>query len=107
MTILLPQIVSLRYVRYDVHTMPKTVTATQARKDFFRLLELASKPGHQVTVQREGKSNIVMMSQEEFEGWIETLEVMSDPQLMKDIRDAEKDTRPGIPLEDVIKKLKL
>lgn len=98
------------YVRYYVHTMPKTVTATQARKDFFKLLEQASKPGHHVTISRQGQENIVVMSEEEFEGWIETLEVMSDPKLVKQLRDYEKEKKAGtlktIPWSEVKKKLK-
>lgn len=46
------------------------------------------------------------MSQEELEGWIETLEVISDPKLVKDIRKAEK-SQDFIPWEEVKKDLKL
>jgi len=53
-----------------------------------------------VTITHEGHPAIVMMSVEEFEGWMETLEIMSDPELVKDIRTArhEKET---IPLEEL------
>ena len=99
------------YVRYNVHTMPIIVSATQARKDFFNLLELASKPGHHVTISREGKPTMVMMSQEEFEGWLETLEVMNDPLLMKNLRAYEKEKKAGkaktIPWTEAKKELAL
>ncbi len=80
------------YVRYNVHTMHKTVSATQARKQLFQLLKIASKPGSSVTITLEGNPPIVMLSQDEFEGWMETMEIMSDPQLMKDIQEAAKET---------------
>lgn len=75
------------------------------------LLDLASKPGHQVTITHEGHLPVIMMSQEDFEGWVETLEIMSDPQLMKDLRNYEKQKKAGtlktIPWEKVKKKLRL
>lgn len=46
------------------------------------------------------------MSQEELAGWMETLEVMSDPQLVKDIAEAER-SKDFIPLEEVQRELGL
>lgn len=84
--------------------MNKIVSATAARKNFFQLLKLAAKPGHTVTVTLEGNVPIVFMSQEEFEGWMETLEIMSDPKLVKDINLAMKE-KGGIPWEKARKTL--
>ena len=35
------------------------------------------------------------MSMDDYEGWIETLEIMSDPEAVKDIKQAEKDIKEG------------
>lgn len=93
------------YVRYNVH-MNKTVTATEARKNFFKLLDIAGRPGMSITITLEGRSPLVIMSQEEFEGWQETLEIMSDPKLMKDIREGIADMKAGrvITLEELEQK---
>ena len=52
-----------------------------------------------------------MMSQEEFEGWLETLEVMNDPLLMKNLRAYEKEKKAGkaktIPWTEAKKELAL
>ena len=89
--------------------MTRHITATQARKQFFMLLNLAGKPGHAVTISLEGKPNVVMMSQEEFEGWMETLEIMSDKKLMQNIRKGTREMRQkkGIPLERVLRDLEV
>jgi prevent-host-death family protein len=87
------------YVRYHVH-MNKIISATEARKNFFQLLKLAGKPGATVTVTLEGQSPVVFLSQEEFESWQETLEVMSDPELVKAIQEGLKD-KETISLEEV------
>ena len=89
--------------------MNKIVSATQARKQFFQLLKIAGRPGSSVTITVEGQSPLVIMSQEEFEGWQESLEIMSDPELMKSLRRSirELKQRKGVPWEEVKRKLKL
>lgn len=71
--------------------MTKYVTATEARRNFFDLLETAEKPGMIVAISHQGRPTVIMMSLEEFEGWQETMEIMSDPQLMKDIQEGMKE----------------
>ena len=93
------------YVRYDVH-MGKIVSATEVRKNFFKFLRLAGVPGSNITVTLQGNPPVVMMSQDEFDGWMETLEIMSDPQLVKDIKAAAKE-KGGTDWEDLKKQLKL
>ena len=53
-----------------------------------------------VTISHEGHPAVVMMSFEEFEGWQETLEIMSDSSFMKDIREGMKDGAI-IPLDEL------
>lgn len=92
------------YVRYNVR-MRKYVTATEARKQLFKLLEFAGKHGSSIVITLEGRPPVVMLSLDEFEGWQETVEVMSDPKLMKDIKEGLADIKAGrvIPWENVKK----
>jgi prevent-host-death family protein len=87
--------------------MKKVYSATEARKQFFKILELAGKPGMSITITLAGKTPLVLMSQEELEGWKETLEIMTDTELMKRIREGEEDIRAGrtITLEEMEQKL--
>jgi antitoxin YefM len=66
--------------------MPKSITATSARQNFFQVLETAGKPGMSITITREGNPSVVLMSADEFEGWQETLEILSDPTLLRAIK---------------------
>ena len=76
--------------------MTKTITATQARKDFFQLLKQAKMPGHFVRISLQGEDDdVIMMSEREFEGWQETIEIMADSGLMKDVRAAQKEFASG------------
>lgn len=92
-----------------MYTMGKTVSATQARKQFFKLLKEASKPGANVRITFKGHPPLMLLSEEEFEGWMETLEIMSDPKLVKDIHDGirEMQAGKGIPWEKVKRELGL
>ncbi|MBI3618578.1 type II toxin-antitoxin system Phd/YefM family antitoxin [Candidatus Peregrinibacteria bacterium] len=84
--------------------MKKIYSATEARKQFFKLIRIAAKPGSSVTITLEGQPPVIVMSQDEFEGWQETLEILSDPQAMQQIRESEHETE-FVEWEDVKKSL--
>lgn len=86
--------------------MTTYVTATKARKQFFKMIDMASTPGASVTITHAGLPKVVMMSVDEFEGWMETLEIMSDPKLVKDIEEGMKE-KETIPWSKIKKKMKL
>ncbi len=69
----------------------KSYNATDARKIWFELIEQAGKPGSIISIKHRNLPDVILMSFDEFEGWQETLEIMSDPKLMKDIRDSLED----------------
>jgi antitoxin YefM len=103
--------VQVRYtvpVLSSVPMMTTFMTATAARKQFFKFLSIDKKPGQHIAVTHEGIPKLVLMSFDEFEGWMETLEIMSDPQLVKDIRDARNEPLDkAIPWEKVKKEFDL
>ena len=86
-----------------------TLPATQVRKDFFKLVESAGHPGSFVTITVDGEPKVVMMSAEDFEGWQETLEIMSDKKLAASIEKGLKNAKKGkfYSEEAVRKKFKL
>lgn len=78
----------------------KTVSATDARSHLFDLIEQAGKPGSFIVIKHRDLPDVVLMSIGEFEGWQETLEILSDPELMNDIRKAMQE-RETVSLEDL------
>jgi len=58
-------------------------------------------------ITRHGKPEAVMLSEEDYESLLETLDILSDQKLMKDIKKAQEDLRKGkgIPWEKVRRKL--
>lgn len=75
--------------------MTKTLPATKVRQQFFKLIEATEQPGSSITITVAGEPKVVMMSVEDFEGWQETLEIMSDEKLVKDIKKARKEAASG------------
>lgn len=98
------------YIVYPLaHSMKITLPATQVRKQFFEIISKAAQPGSSVTITLEGHPKVVMMSVEEFEGWEETLEILSKPALLKDLKESKKQIEEGktVPWETLKKKFKL
>ena len=65
-------------------------TATQARKEFFNLIRHALRTHDPVRIQhREGR--VVLVSAEDYEGLIESIELLSIPGIRKSLAEAEAD----------------
>lgn len=88
--------------------MTKFMTATDARKNFYAVIDAAGRPGVPVVITHEGLPKVVVMSFEEFEGWQETMDIMSDPEeaaeILKRLRDKDEET---VTLEQLKKNLGL
>lgn len=83
-----------------------TISISEARKKIFDIANEVQKPNTFYTLTEKGRPKVVIMGAEEFESWMETLEVMRDfPNLRDDIRQAEEDYKRGetISLEDYFK----
>ena len=83
--------------------------ATQFRKELFNVIKHLQKSDNEITITVDGQPSLVVMSFEKYEGLMETLEIMSDPQMVKDIEEGIKDIEAGrmTPWEEVKKELNL
>jgi prevent-host-death family protein len=89
--------------------MDTTLPLTEARNKFAQLVDEASKMFTRFTITRKGKPEAILMSKEEYDALIDTIEILSNVETMAAIRRAEEDIQAGRvkPLEDVIKELEL
>jgi len=85
------------------------IPASKARNDFFNLLEKVKKGPYPIHITVKGVPEAVIMSEDEYEGWMATIETLSDPELMDGIKEAEEDMKAGryYPWEEVKKELGL
>jgi antitoxin YefM len=71
-----------------------TVTATEARQNLFRLVRKSVK-GHVPVKITSKEGDAVLISEEDYEGLLETLELLSVPGMRKSIREAKGEIRAG------------
>ena len=75
--------------------MVKTVPVSEARQTLPELVSRMRRLMDRVVITRNGKPEAVMMAFEEYESWVETLELLSSPESVQGIRDGLKDLRAG------------
>lgn len=85
----------IKYVRYNVHmniSITSIKQATDLRKSiFFDLENLNKNPDQIIAVTLKGKSKAILMSFELFESLVETVDILSDPELIQEIEKVKKD----------------
>lgn len=89
--------------------MNQTLTASQARSNIYSLLDQVRDNLSQFYITHKGLPVAALIPIEELESWQETIEIMSDKKLMKDIKTSMQEIKQGktIPLNKVIKQLNL
>jgi antitoxin YefM len=71
--------------------LENTLPISEFRSKLPEVLRLLGKLHQRFTITQRGKPKAVILEFEEFEGWMETLEISSDKELVKDIKKAEED----------------
>jgi antitoxin YefM len=71
-----------------------TLTATDARREFFDIIKNTSKT-HDVYRVQYRQGNVVMLSEEDYENMVETLELLSIPGFQKDLQESIKQMNRG------------
>lgn len=89
--------------------LPTIIPASQARSNFYDLIDEVATTSKKFIITRRGRAQAVVLSPEEVESWEETLEIMSNKKLMRDIEKGLEDIKKGrvIPWEAVKAKLDL
>ena len=83
-----------------------TLTASEARQDLYNLIRKASKGPRAYEIKLRGVDSVILISKEELEGWLETLDILSNPEEMKAIEEGKK-CKKLIPFEEITKDLGL
>lgn len=72
-----------------------TISISEARKRIFELAEEVQKPDTYYILTEKGRSKAVLMSAEEFDSIMETIDILSDPVILDSIKKAEEEYRKG------------
>jgi len=79
----------------EVTTMVNTISVRELRPKLSKVIDNIHKKFDRYVITRRGKPEVVMMSIDDYEGLLETLEIESDPELMKRLKKAEEDMKKG------------
>lgn len=74
--------------------MTKILSASEVKAKFYKLIDGVA-VGDEVIVTKNGKPTVAILNAEELSSLKETLEVLSDPELMRQIRAGEKAIQGG------------
>lgn len=85
----------------------KNITATEAKKRFLELVREADESLERYCISRNGEPKAVLLSIADYEGWIETLEILSSKDALPEIRKARRELEggKGIPFEKILERL--
>lgn len=83
------------------------LTVSDARANLYDMMEQVRKYLKRFIITHRGKPQAVLLPVEDLESWEETLDILSNKALMRDIRHAEKDYEAGnyVTLEEVEQRL--
>ena len=75
--------------------MTTTLPITEARNNFRELVEKARRLRARFIITRNGKPDAVIIGHEEFESWLETLDVIASKEEVESIREGLEDLKAG------------
>jgi prevent-host-death family protein len=77
-------------------TVQDTISITEGRKRLFDIAHDVQTKGRSYTLTHDGSPQVVLMSADEYESWIETLEVLSDfPNIKKEVAETKSARTSG------------
>jgi prevent-host-death family protein len=71
------------------------LSISRARAMIFEIAKEVQKPSQYFTLTENGQPKVVMMSAEEFDSIMETMDILSDPNILNDIKKAEEEFKKG------------
>ncbi len=75
--------------------MAKTVPFTEARAQLSALVDEVAAKQEQVVITRNGQPAVVLLSVAEYESMVETIEILSDEELMESLKRSDEDVKAG------------
>ncbi len=75
--------------------MTHTITLKELRPGLPKVVDQIDKKWARYIVTKHGKPSVVMLSVEDYESLMETLDILADPAAMKGLKQGEEDLRKG------------
>jgi antitoxin YefM len=72
-----------------------TLPLAEVRANLSKLVDEAVRTHQRIEVTRQGRRAVVILSADDFDSIMETLAILSDQELMRDVRAAEAEAEDG------------
>lgn len=73
----------------------KIINASKARASFLDIIKKAHRGSNKYIVTTNGEAQAVIMGVDEYESWLETVNILKDASWVKALKEAEEDVRKG------------
>lgn len=64
----------------------ETLSLSEAKINLSRLIDKVNTTDEEIVITKNGRPAAILVSPDEFEGWTETQEILSDPKFLKEIK---------------------
>lgn len=71
------------------------LTVTEAKAKFLKVVRDSEEKLTRFVITKEGHPAAVVMNADEFDGWLETMEIMGDKRALKEVRRARRELETG------------
>ncbi|TNF70575.1 MAG: type II toxin-antitoxin system Phd/YefM family antitoxin [Acidobacteria bacterium] len=95
MSLILREKVDIITYRLEGKMATETVSLTDLRPRLSELLTRAHEDFDRFVITRHGRAEAVLLSSEEFEGLMETLEILADSKLLERLVEADEELAAG------------
>lgn len=75
----------------------RTMSLSEAKNHLSEVVDSVDRTHERVTLTKNGRNAVVMLSVDDWESVLETMAVLSDPQLLADLDEAQREVDAGIP----------
>ena len=79
-----------------MQTIETFVPITQAKAKFLEMVRQLHDTNDIVAITKNGVPEAVMLSMKKFEGFLETIDILADPEMMRQLRGSTKDAKEAL-----------
>jgi prevent-host-death family protein len=78
-----------------MQTIETFVTITQAKAKLLDIVRQLSDKNDTIAITKNGVPEAVMLSMRKFEGFLETIDILADHEMIKQLKESAKDIKAG------------
>ncbi|MBI2149931.1 MAG: type II toxin-antitoxin system Phd/YefM family antitoxin [Acidobacteria bacterium] len=65
----------------------KVLPLSEVKAKLSKLVDVVERRDESITITRNGKAVAILVSKDEYDGWHETIQILRDPEFLREIRD--------------------